>query len=123
MANHLAFAPGGYVGSALISRALWLWLGVLDMIQGVGIGMILLSTLTRVHVLFTLGVAQVLGAATTAVARACAPHKLGPAPVFPDITYGSGALANGWFWIGLLLNLGVSIGYLKFFRKEQLTKP
>ncbi|KAI9720143.1 MAG: Cell wall alpha-1,3-glucan synthase ags1 [Chrysothrix sp. TS-e1954] len=123
MALWLPWAPGGYIGSALIARALWLWLGLLDMIQGVGIGMILLSTLTRIHVLFTLIVAQVLGAAATAVARACAPDKLGPAPVFPDITSGVGSMGNAWFWIGLILNLAIEVGFFKFFRKEQLTKP
>lgn len=38
---------GGPVASALLGRALWLWLGVLDSLQGVGIGMLLLQTLTR----------------------------------------------------------------------------
>ena len=123
MAAWLPWAPGGYVGSALVSRALWLWLGVLDMAQGVGLGMILLSTLTRVHVLFTLVVAQFLGAATTAVARACSPAKLGPGALFPDLTENAVGLKNAWFWIGLLLNLAVCTGFFKFFRKEQLTKP
>lgn len=119
----MPWAPGGYIGSALLSRSVWLWLGVLDMIQGVGIGMILLSTLTRVHVLFTLVVAQVLGAAATAFARAVSPSKLGPGPLFPDLTEGAMGLKNAWFWIGLLLNLIVCGGFFKFFRKEQLTKP
>lgn len=123
MAVWLPWSSGGYVGSALLSRCLWLWLGVLDTVQGVGLGMILLSTLTRLHVLFTLVVAQVLGAIATAFARAVSPAKLGPGPVFPDLTEGAAGLRNAWFWIGLGLNLGLCIGFFKFFRKEQLTKP
>lgn len=123
MAVWLPWAPGGYIGSALLSRTLWLWLGLLDTVQGVGIGMILLSTLTRLHVLFTLVVAQFLGALVTAFARGVSPAKLGPGPLFPDLTEGLGGLRNAWFWVGLFLNLGVCIGFFKFFRKEQLTKP
>lgn len=123
MAVWLPWSPGGYIGSALLSRCLWLWLGVLDTAQGVGLGMILLTTLTRLHVLFTLVVAQVLGAATTAFARAVSPAKLGPGPLFPDLTEGTGGLKNGWFWVGMLMNLGICVGFFKFFRKEQLMKP
>ena len=123
MAVWLPWAPGGYIGSALLSRALWMWLGVLDMVQGVGIGMILLSTLTRVHVLFSLVIAQILGAAATAVGRASSPAKLGPGPLFPDLTEGTIGLKNAWFWIGVILNVAVCVGFFKFYRKEQLTKP
>lgn len=45
---------GGPVASAILGRMLWLWLGVLDSLQGIGFGMILLQTLTRYHVTFTL---------------------------------------------------------------------
>lgn len=44
--------------------------------------MILLQTLTRFHVLFTLIAAQMLGSVATIVARASAPDKLGPAVSF-----------------------------------------
>ena len=43
----LPWVVGGPIGGAIAGRALWLWLGVLDAIQGVGIGMALLQTLTR----------------------------------------------------------------------------
>ena len=56
----------GYIASALASRALWLWLGLLDTIQNIGIGMMLLSTMTRIHVAFTLISAQACGAVMTA---------------------------------------------------------
>ncbi|KAK5195631.1 Cell wall alpha-1,3-glucan synthase ags1 [Exophiala xenobiotica] len=114
---------GGYTASALVSRALWLWLGTLDAIQGVGFGMILLATLTRVHVASTLISAQVLGSLATIAARACAPNRIGPGPISPDI---SGTVANiwqPWFWVGLVLNLSICFGYFKFYRKEQLSKP
>jgi len=68
---------GDAVASALVSRSLWLWLGLLDTIQGVGFGMIFLQTLTRIHVAFTLIAAQVLGSIATIIARACAPNKIG----------------------------------------------
>ncbi len=64
--------------------ALWLWLGVLDAIQGVGLGMILLQTLSRLHVCATLALAQVIGSAVVMIARATAPDKVGPGNVFPN---------------------------------------
>ncbi|KAH0846408.1 hypothetical protein AYO21_07155 [Fonsecaea monophora] len=114
---------GGYTASALASRALWLWLGTLDAIQGVGLGMILLATLTRVHVAFTLVTAQVLGSVATIVARAVAPNKIGPGPISPDVSGGVGPIWQAWFWIGLVANLSICVGYFKFYRKEQLSKP
>ncbi len=52
---------------------LWLWLGVLDAIQGVGLGMILLQTLSRLHVCATLAGAQLLGSCVVMIAR-CVIH-------------------------------------------------
>jgi alpha-1,3-glucan synthase len=116
---------GGYTSSALISRALWLWLGTLDAIQGVGLGMILLATLTRVHVAFTLITAQVLGSIATIVARACAPNKIGPGPISPDITGGVSAVWQVWFWVGLVCNLAICFGYFKvcFIAPRLLSVP
>jgi alpha-1,3-glucan synthase len=135
---------GSAMSSALVSRSLWLWLGLLDTIQGVGFGMIFLQTLTRLHVAFTLLAAQVLGSVATIVARLIAPNNvgkfgrnlsslsllplahyfLGPGDVFPDFSAGVGAgLAKAWFWIALFCQLAICIGFFKFFRKEQLSKP
>ena len=115
---------GGPVASALVGRALWLWLGVLDALQGVGFGMILLQTLTRIHIAFTLIAAQVLGSVATMLARATAPNKLGPGDVFPDFSAGVVAgLEKGWFWVALALQVVVCGGFFLFFRKEQLSKP
>ncbi|KAF5863173.1 Cell wall alpha-1,3-glucan synthase ags1 [Aspergillus alliaceus] len=114
---------GSSVSGALASRSLWLWLGILDALQGLGFGMILLQTLTRVHICFTLLASQVLGSIATIVARACAPNKIGPGPISPDVTAGGSSVANAWFWIALFFQLLICAGFLLFFRKEQLTKP
>ncbi|KAE8377625.1 hypothetical protein BDV26DRAFT_304829 [Aspergillus bertholletiae] len=114
---------GSSVSGALASRSLWLWLGILDALQGLGFGMILLQTLTRVHIAFTLLASQVLGSIATMVARACAPNNIGPGPISPDVTAGGSSVANAWFWIALFFQLLICAGFLLFFRKEQLTKP
>ena len=115
---------GGYVASALVSRVLWLWLGVLDAVQGVGLGMILLGTLTRTHVAFAVVAMQVVGSIATILARAVAPNKIGPGPISPNIgSDGASALLEPWFWVGLIANLLVCVGFYKFYRKEQLSKP
>ncbi|KAJ5682035.1 uncharacterized protein N7477_001975 [Penicillium maclennaniae] len=120
---HLPWVAGGYTGAALASRSLWLWLGVLDSIQGLGFGVILLQTLTRVHMCFALIASQVLGSIATICARAFGPNATGPGPVSPDMTKGAGELANAWFWVALLCQILICAGFLLFFRKEQLSKP
>lgn len=114
---------GGYTSGALVSRSLWLWLGVLDSIQGLGFGIILLQTLTRVHMCFALIASQVLGSIATICARAFGPNATGPGPISPDMTLGAHALANAWFWVALFCQLLICAGFLLFFRKEQLAKP
>jgi hypothetical protein len=96
---------GGMTSGALISRCLWLWLGVLDEIQQVGLGMILLQTLTRVHVCFVLLAAQSIGSIATICARGFAPNKLGPAGVSPDVGSSLDRVGNAWFWIALFFQL------------------
>jgi alpha-1,3-glucan synthase len=115
---------GSGIASALISRSIWLWLGTLDALQGVGFGMILLQTLTRQHIACALIAAQVLGSVATIVARACAPNKLGPGNLFPDFSRGPfPGVGQAWFWIGLVAQVFVCMGFFRFFRKEQLSKP
>ncbi len=114
---------GSPLAGALAGRTLWLWLGTLDAIQGVGFGMILLQTLTRFHVVFVLVCAQVLGSIATIVARACAPDATGPGPIFPNLATSLDGLKNAWFWIGLIAQIVVCVGFFRWFRKEQLTKP
>ncbi|KAL8672680.1 MAG: hypothetical protein Q9168_002864 [Polycauliona sp. 1 TL-2023] len=114
----------GRVAGALVGRSLWLWLGVLDAVQGVGFGMILLQTLTRIHIAFTLIAAQVLGSVATILARATAPNRLGPGDVFPDFSAGyMEGLGKPWFWVALGFQLMIPVGFFAFFRKEQLSKP
>lgn len=114
---------GSPLAGALVGRCLWLWLGVLDTIQGVGIGMILLQTLTRFHVTFSLVSAQVLGSIATMVARASAPNANGPGKVFPNLGLSLQGLKEEVFWIGLACQGVICIGFLWWFRGEQLMKP
>ncbi|KAH9946048.1 glycoside hydrolase family 13 and glycosyltransferase family 5 protein [Epithele typhae] len=116
---------GPYLGVCL-----WLWLGVLDAIQGVGLGLILLQTLSRLHVCATLAFSQVIGSICVMVARATAPNRIGPESVFPDAAQwdfedgltGS-PLASAPFWIALACQIIIVIGYFWFYRKEQLARP
>ncbi|KAF2220931.1 hypothetical protein BDZ85DRAFT_297645 [Elsinoe ampelina] len=125
VAAYLPWA-GGPIASALVARGLWLWLGLLDSIQGVGLGMILLQTLARTHVTFTLVAAQALGSVATILARATAPDKEGPGNVFPDFA-GRGQWTDGFkhyeFWLGLVCQVGVVWMGFWWFRREQLSKP
>ncbi|KAK3689181.1 hypothetical protein B0T22DRAFT_168289 [Podospora appendiculata] len=115
---------GGPMGSAILSRCLWLWLGLLDNIQGVGLGMMLLATLTRQHVLTVLIGAQVVGSAFTMLARATSPNALSANTTFPDFSQGlMPGIASQWFWVCLIFQLIIPIGFFKFFRKEQVSKP
>ncbi|KAL8812634.1 MAG: hypothetical protein Q9200_000893 [Gallowayella weberi] len=109
---------------AILGRALWCWMAVLDSIQGVGFGMILLQTLTRFHVAFTLLFAQVIGSVATIAARASAPDATGPGTVFPNFSLGAErGLRHHWFWIALWFQLVIPVGFFVFFRKAQLFKP
>ena len=96
------YIPWGGAAGPYLGLWLWLWLGVLDAIQGVGLGMILLQvnwfidkdnlhplirtfqTLSRLHVCATLAFAQIIGSICVMVARATAPNRIGPSSVFPD---------------------------------------
>lgn len=120
----IPWMPGGPVGGAIAGRSLWLWLGVLDSMQGVGIGMALLQTLTRIHVAVVLTASQILGAAVTLIAKASAPNKDVPGSVFPDLAAGVVAgLMQPWFWVALACQLVIPVGFFFFFRKEQMSKP
>ncbi|KAL3474030.1 hypothetical protein BJX99DRAFT_232288 [Aspergillus californicus] len=114
---------GGLTSGAIASRCLWLWLGLLDEIQQVGLGMILLQTLTRVHVCFVLIAAQALGSIATICARGFAPNNLGPAGISPDVGTSVDKVGNAWFWIALFFQLLASFGFLLFYRREQLNRP
>ncbi|KAK7462698.1 hypothetical protein VKT23_007286 [Stygiomarasmius scandens] len=120
-----AGGSGPYLGLSL-----WLWLGVLDAIQGVGLGMILLQTLSRLHVCATLALSQIIGSMCVMIARATAPNALSPSIVFPNAAtwnpgegLSSSPMADPIFWIALICQLIVVVGYFLFYRKEQLARP
>jgi hypothetical protein len=105
-----------------------------------------LKTLSRLHVCATLAFAQVIGAVCVMIARATAPNRLGPSSVFPDA--GSWDFSQGlqgkfhcpsfWriltccatgspmalplFWIAMICQIIIVLGYFWFYRKEQLCK-
>ncbi|GLA32170.1 hypothetical protein AnigIFM63326_011309 [Aspergillus niger] len=114
---------GSLVSGSIASRCLWLWLGLLDEIQQVGLGMILLQTMTRVHVCFVLLAAQALGSIATICARGFAPNKIGPGDISPDVGTSVDKVGNAWFWIALFFQLLASWGFLLFYRREQLNRP
>ncbi|KAL8734945.1 MAG: hypothetical protein Q9181_003013 [Wetmoreana brouardii] len=119
------FVPWGSASfGAILGRALWCWISVLDSVQGVGFGMILLQTLTRFHVTFTLLFAQIIGSVATMAARASAPDATGPGTVFPNLALNvSEGLRHHWFWIALMFQLVIPVGFFVYFRKSQLFKP
>ncbi|OCH94959.1 glycoside hydrolase family 13 and glycosyltransferase family 5 domain-containing protein [Obba rivulosa] len=124
------YIPWAGHGGPYLGISLWLWLGVLDAVQGVGLGMILLQTLSRLHVCATLAFAQIIGSVCVMVARATAPNRIGPESVFPDAAQwdfqdglkGS-PLASAPFWVALICQLIIVVGYFWFYRKEQLARP
>ncbi|PBK78186.1 modular protein with glycoside hydrolase family 13 and glycosyltransferase family 5 domains [Armillaria solidipes] len=124
------YIPWAGSGGPYLGLSLWLWLGVLDAIQGVGLGMILLQTLSRLHVCATLAFSQIIGSVCVMVARATAPNRIGPGSVFPDAAgwdFDEGLkgspMAEPVFWIALICQLIIVIGYFWFYRKEQLSRP
>lgn len=80
--------------------------------------MILLQTLSRLHVCATLAGAQLLGSIVVIVARASSPSKLGPGNVFPnpaiwDVSTGRNNPFVHWeFWLCLVCQIIIVIGYL-----------
>lgn len=115
---------GGPTAGALLARCLWLWLGVLDTVQGVGFGMILLQTMTRFYIVFVLFAAQVIGSCFTIAARASAPDATGPGTQFPNLALNLGAgIGQPYLWVSMLFQLVICVGFFLFFRKEQLSKP
>ena len=122
------YIPWAGKAGPYLGLSLWLWLGVLDAVQGVGLGMILLQTLSRLHVCATLAFAQIIGSVCVMVARATAPNRIGPGTVFPDIAtwdfqangLKGSPMANAPFWLALICQLVIVIGYFWFYRKEQL---
>ncbi|KAF5390171.1 hypothetical protein D9757_002866 [Collybiopsis confluens] len=127
IATYVPWAGGG---GPYLAVGLWLWLGVLDSIQGVGLGLILLQTLSRLHVTVTLAFSQILGSAIVMIARATAPDALGAGTVFPnpgvwDPQNGltGSPIVSPMFWLCLAFQLIVVVGYFWFYRREELARP
>jgi hypothetical protein len=85
------------------------------------------QTLSRLHVCATLAFAQIIGSICVMVARATAPDRVGPESVFPNAAtwdFESGLkgspMASAPFWIALICQIIIVIGYFWFYRKEQL---
>ena len=114
---------GSPLVSTLVGRELWLWLRVFHAIHGVGFGMILLQTLTRFHVVFALVCAQVLGSWATIVARATSPDRNGPGSVFPNLALKLDGLKSPVFWVAMLMQVAICVGFFRWFRKQHSTKP
>ena len=88
-----------------------------------------MQTLSRLHVCATLAFSQIIGSVCVMVARATAPNRVGPSSVFPDAgqwDFQEGLkgspMASAPFWIALICQLIIVIGYFWFYRKEQLGK-
>ncbi|KUI52906.1 Cell wall alpha-1,3-glucan synthase mok13 [Cytospora mali] len=92
---------GSALGSAILSRCLWLQ-----------------------HVLAVLVGSQVIGSGVTMLARATCPNAKYSTATFPDFSEGAmPGVSEKWFWICLAFQLVIPFGFFKFFRKEQVAKP
>jgi alpha-1,3-glucan synthase len=43
--------------------------------------------------------------------------------VFPNFALGAAGLREAGFWLGLVFQIVICVGFAAFFRKEQLSKP
>jgi hypothetical protein len=80
------------------------------------------KTLTRLHNCVALP-RKALDSPATALARAVAPDKIGPRPMFPNLTLSLDGPGFGFFWACLPMQLGICVAFGTFFRFEQLSKP
>ncbi|KAJ1562312.1 hypothetical protein HK405_013554 [Cladochytrium tenue] len=119
----MVWAVGGStIAAAYVNVALFLWLSLMDSVQQIGVGMMLLQSLTRFHMGACLLAAQIIGALCTMLARATAPDNFGPGPVFPNLALGLDGV-GGWFWSVLIIQFLSAFAMLFFFKNEQLAKP
>lgn len=115
--------PGSPLSEALIGRTLWPWLGVPDAIKGVGFGMILLQTLTRLHIAFAMVGVQELGSIASVLARASALPPSGPGSLYPNLAVeGVHGLRSAWFSFGLSLQLSICVDFFKILKEGAATE-
>ncbi|KAG1894026.1 uncharacterized protein F5891DRAFT_1256601 [Suillus fuscotomentosus] len=113
-----------YILTSLSKTHTWLLpvfavgLGAPRWCQGVGLGMILLQTLSRLHVCSALALAQVIGSICVMAARATASNRIGPGSVFPDVgtwdfSHGlkGSPMASAPFWLALTCQTVIVLGY------------
>lgn len=93
------------------------------------VNIMMMQTLSRLHVCATLAFSQIIGSICVMIARATAPNRIGPSSVFPDAGQwdfqqglSGSPMASAPFWIALTSQLIIVIGYFWFYRKEQLCK-
>lgn len=114
--------PWAGKASALLTKSVWLLLALWDGIQGVGVGVMLLQTLARDHVAFTLMLAQVISCITIMIAKPSLPVS---DRVFPNLgawnpSEGPGPCASPCFYIALICQFVAVGGLLYHYRKSQL---
>lgn len=98
---------------SILSLGLFCWLGVLDAFAQVGLSMMLLQTLTRIHVSAVLLLSQIVSSISLCLSLLI---DINP---FPNIIYSD----SMYFWIVLCLYVICAYGYLFFFRTECLSRP
>jgi alpha-1,3-glucan synthase len=122
-----SYLPWAGDGGTVCAISLWMWLGLLDTIQAVGFTIMLLQTLTRIHVVAVLGISQILTAIAQMLAFSTAPNSNGPGSMFPNITLWNtekfDILQEYVFYLVFLSQIVIALGFLFFFRVEQLSKP
>lgn len=74
------------------------------------------------HVSAVLIISQIIGTAAFTLARYTSPDRSGAGDVFPNITFGESysVFSNWLYWVGLVLQIVIALGYMFWFRKEQL---
>lgn len=74
------------------------------------------------HVSAVLILSQIIGTAASTLARYASPTGSGVADVFPNITFGESysVFGNWLYWIGLVCQIIIALGYMFWFRKEQV---
>ncbi|WBW72795.1 prospore membrane alpha-1,3-glucan synthase Mok12 [Schizosaccharomyces osmophilus] len=106
----------------VLTKLIWLYLALWDGIQGIGIGVMLLQTLARDHVAFTLMLSQVVSSLTIMVAKPTIPVS---DKVFPNLgawnpSEGPGPCSSPCFYIALICQIIAIGGLFYYYRKSQL---
>jgi alpha-1,3-glucan synthase len=78
--------------------------------------------LTRIHVALTLILSQLIGTIAFVLARYTVPDQGGPKELFPNPSINTANVipTNPIYWIGLISQIVIALGYMFFFRKERL---